>query len=70
MISGEQVGLISPDVAKALSTFPDVFVVDSSSVSLNPAFRDYNERSQRIEEVLKEWKLRGRFVALKGWRDE
>ncbi|CAB0009820.1 unnamed protein product [Nesidiocoris tenuis] len=66
MISGEQVGLISPDVAKALSTFPDVFVVDSSSVSLNPAFRDYNERSQRIEEVLKEWKLRGRFVALKG----
>uniref|UniRef100_A0A0A9WYM3 Nudix hydrolase domain-containing protein n=1 Tax=Lygus hesperus TaxID=30085 RepID=A0A0A9WYM3_LYGHE len=70
IVSGEQVGLISPDVAKALSTYPDVFVVNPSSVSLNPAFRDYNERSQRIEEVLMEWRQRGRFVALKGWRDE
>lgn len=39
-------------------------------IELNPAFRDYNERTQRVEEVLKELKDKDVFVALRGWRNE
>ncbi|XP_014258449.1 uncharacterized protein YJR142W [Cimex lectularius] len=70
VVGGEQVGLIGPDVSSALQDHPNVFHLDSHAVSLNPAFRDYKERSARMAEVLNQWRRAGRFEALNGWRDE
>lgn len=39
-------------------------------MQLNPAFRDYAERSARVEEVLREWRAGGKFITLRGWREE
>lgn len=47
-----------------------VFQVHPEYVQLNPAFRDYAERSARVDEVLREWKAGGKFVTLQGWREE
>lgn len=47
-----------------------VFQVQPEYVQLNPAFRDYAERSARVDEVLREWKAGGKFVTLRGWREE
>lgn len=41
-----------------------------NTVELNPAFRDYTERSEQVDRVLKEFRAQGMFVALKGWRNE
>jgi len=47
-----------------------VFQVHPEYVQLNPAFRDYTERSARVDEVLREWMAGGKFVTLRGWREE
>lgn len=39
-------------------------------VELNPAFRDYQERSVQVDKVLRELRAKNAFVTLKGWRDE
>lgn len=39
-------------------------------VELNPAFRDYNERTEQLEKVLRNLRSEGLFPALQGWRDE
>lgn len=39
-------------------------------VELNPAFRDYDERSERVDAVLRAFKADQTFVTLRGWRDE
>ena len=39
-------------------------------VELNPAFRDYTERSENVDKVLRQFKKDGTFVTLKGWREE
>jgi hypothetical protein len=53
-----------------LLRYPDVFHIQPDSVELNPAFRDYDERSSKVEAVLKECRSNNVFVALKGWREE
>jgi hypothetical protein len=70
VVNGEQVGLVRPDVAVQLARFPEVFLVGVNSVELNPAFRDYNERSDRVDSVLRNIRADNIFVALKGWREE
>ncbi|XP_050304771.1 uncharacterized protein LOC126742213 [Anthonomus grandis grandis] len=70
IVEGFQVGLISPKVMKHLINYPQVFHITNGCVELNPAFRDYNERSEKIDEVLKELREKNAFIALKGWRDE
>lgn len=47
-----------------------VFQVSPGCVELNPAFRDYEERSNKVDEVLKQLRAENAFIALKGWRDE
>ncbi|KAI8038157.1 hypothetical protein M5D96_008846 [Drosophila gunungcola] len=37
---------------------------------MNPAFRDYNERTEQMEKVLRNLRSEGLFPALQGWRDE
>ena len=63
-------GLVRQDVMKQLMRYPDVFHVQPDSVELNPAFRDYNERSSKIEAVLRECRSNNVFISLKGWREE
>ncbi|XP_015512510.2 uncharacterized protein [Neodiprion pinetum] len=70
VVDGQQVGLVRPNVMKELLSFPQVFQVQPEYVQLNPAFRDYAERSAKMEEVLKEWRDGGKFVTLRGWREE
>lgn len=53
-----------------LKYFSKVFQVHPEYVQLNPAFRDYAERSARVEEVLREWRAGGKFITLRGWREE
>ncbi|CAK9827668.1 Nudix hydrolase 20, chloroplastic [Anthophora retusa] len=70
VVDGQQVGLVRPDVMKELLNYPQVFQVHPEYVQLNPAFRDYAERSAKVEEVLREWRAGGKFVTLRGWREE
>lgn len=47
-----------------------VFHFTSKCIELNPAFRDYEERSSKIDDILKKLRADNVFIALKGWRDE
>lgn len=76
VVEGQQVGLISQNVLEQLLRYPEVFCIRDAEqgkqniVELNPAFRDYTERSEQVDRVLKEFRAQGMFVALKGWRNE
>lgn len=70
IVDGIQVGLVRATVMSELSRYPNVFIVNPNSVTLNPAFRDYDERSENVESVLKDMKDKKLFITLKGWRDE
>jgi hypothetical protein len=70
IVEGYQVGLVRPDVMLQLLRYPDVFHVQPDSVELNPAFRDYDERSSKVEAVLRECRSNNIFITLKGWREE
>lgn len=67
-------GVIRPDILKELLRHPEVFVIKDKEkdrvVELNPAFRDYNERSENVDEVLRQFRKEDVFITLKGWRDE
>lgn len=69
-----QVGVIRPDVLKELFKYPEVFVIRDKDktkvVELNPAFRDYNEKTQQVDALLRKFRQDDIFFALKGWRDE
>ncbi|CAH0727874.1 unnamed protein product, partial [Brenthis ino] len=70
LVAGHQVGLIRPDVLKHLQRFPEVFRITGKFVELNPAFRDYQERTSKVAEVLQSLRKENEICALKGWRDE
>ncbi|KAH8376868.1 hypothetical protein KR093_001795 [Drosophila rubida] len=76
LVGGQQVGLIKSDVYKQLLKYPEVFCIRDCEytkqglVELNPAFRDYNERTARLEKVLRDLRSEGLFSALQGWREE
>ncbi|XP_030377592.1 uncharacterized protein YJR142W [Scaptodrosophila lebanonensis] len=76
LVEGQQVGLIKSDVFKQLRKYPEVFCIrdcestNQGLVELNPAFRDYNERTAQLEKVLRSLRTDGIFSALHGWRDE
>ncbi|XP_062546890.1 uncharacterized protein LOC134212764 [Armigeres subalbatus] len=76
VIDGQQVGLISQNVMEQLLKYPEVFCIKDAEqgkqniVELNPAFRDYTERSEQVDRILQEFRSQGIFVALKGWRNE
>lgn len=76
VVDGQQVGLVSQNVMEQLLKYPEVFSIKDAEqgkqniVELNPAFRDYTERSEQVDRVLNEFRAKGMFVALKGWRNE
>lgn len=59
-----------PDILKNLLRYPEVFVIQPDCIELNPAFRDYDERTARMDRVLRECREKNEFVTLKGWREE
>lgn len=66
--------MIRPDVLKELFKFPELFVIKDNAkskvVELNPAFRDYDERTENVDRILRQFRKENVFLALKGWRDE
>nr|XP_013107327.1 unnamed protein product [Stomoxys calcitrans] len=76
LVEGQQVGLIKSDVIKQLNKYPEVFCIRDCEytkqgiVELNPAFRDYSERTEKLDQVLRELRSKGLFSALQGWREE
>ena len=74
IVDGQQVGVVWPDVLKQLFKYPEVFCIqdwaNTKVVELNPAFRDYNEKSENVDRVLRKFRSDGVFVTLKGWREE
>lgn len=74
IVDGKQVGVVRPDVLTQLAKYPEVFCLRRDDrheiVELNPAFRDYDERSERVDAILRAFKADQTFVTLKGWRDE
>lgn len=47
-----------------------VFSITGKYVELNPAFRDYKERTSKVADVLNHLREENEICALKGWRDE
>lgn len=74
VVDGQQVGVIRPNILMELLKFPEVFLIREQNmkkfVELNPAFRDYNERSEQVDRVLRQLRKDEVFITLKGWRDE
>nr|CAG4650170.1 EOG090X06MA [Sida crystallina] len=71
-VGDKQVGLVQPNIFEAIQRHPEAFVVDplSGSIWLHPSLKTYDERSERIDAVLRRWKDDSLFVTLKGWREE
>lgn len=73
-MDGLQVGIIRPDVLKELLNFPEVFSIKdedkSKLVELNPSFRNYKERTEQVDRILRQLRQNDVFLTLKGWRDE
>lgn len=51
------------------SDFSSIFP-QKGIIELNPAFRDYNERTSKVEQVLLELRDKDEFITLRGWRNE
>lgn len=47
-----------------------VFNITGTYVELNPAFRDYKERTSKVADMLLKLRKEDEIIALKGWRDE
>ncbi|KAG8182481.1 hypothetical protein JTE90_020399 [Oedothorax gibbosus] len=71
-IDGEQVGIIRPDIWRELLHYPGVFQYDPSQnrVNLNPDWKTYEDRSERMDALLKELRGKNVFSTLNGWRNE
>lgn len=71
-ICDQQVGIIRPDFWQHLSRYGHVFIHDTitDTVTLNPDWRTYDERSAKMENLLQELRRHNIFTTLTGWREE
>lgn len=71
-VGGELIGIIRSDIWKHLLHYSTVFQYDPrvQSVTLNPDWRTYDERSEKLDSVLRELRSKNIFSTLAGWRDE
>lgn len=67
MVDGGEVGLIGHALAGELGVFPDVFCNANDCVLLNARLRDFDGRTNAVNDVLLALRAQGRFP---GWRDE
>ncbi len=72
-------GFIRPDVLEYVRDHPDVFSIHQNSengdvikVELSPEFSTFEDRSEKMAEVLKKWRDEesDELITLQGWRDE
>ncbi|XKL61866.1 hypothetical protein PGB90_001699 [Kerria lacca] len=70
VVNRVQVGLIRSDILKFLLQYPDVFQFQSNHVLLNPALKNYVDRSKSVDAVLRDLRSQKVLSTLKGWRDE
>lgn len=76
LVDGVRVGTIPPFVLPHLSSHPDVFKVIKNDfgnidhVTLAPHLNTFENRSQKVEEVMQEFRKNDLFVTLRGWRNE
>lgn len=69
-MDGVQIGLVRPAVAQELLPYKDVFEINENEVSLVKHLDTYDNRSAAVEDVLKQLKIKNKFIALRGWRNE
>jgi 8-oxo-dGTP pyrophosphatase MutT (NUDIX family) len=71
VIDGFQIGLVDKGVEYEMYKYHNIFHIYSDVILLNPKFSTYEERSNVIELILREWRSRDLFPkALRGWREE
>ncbi|GFS77822.1 nudix hydrolase 24, chloroplastic [Nephila pilipes] len=71
-VGNEQVGIIRADIWKELLHYSTIFQFDQAhnKVVLNPEWRTYEERSEKIDRLLRELRMKDIFSTLAGWRNE
>lgn len=69
-IEEKQAGIIRPDILPHLQKYSDVFIISPSSVKLSDDLKTPKERSDKVEDVLKDLKKQNVLKQLNGWRNE
>ncbi|GBN58793.1 Nudix hydrolase 24, chloroplastic [Araneus ventricosus] len=71
-VGTEKVGIIRPDIWKELLHYSTIFQYDQAQnkVVLNPEWRTYDERSEKLDDLLRELRKKEIFSTLAGWRNE
>mgnify|MGYP001167012368 FL=1 len=67
---GHQIGLVSKNVENELLTFPQVFYIHPDQIEICPDLTDYEDITNKIENVLTSLRCQDKFSTLKGWRNE
>ncbi|HNB28542.1 MAG TPA: DUF4743 domain-containing protein [Alphaproteobacteria bacterium] len=67
VVADHHVGWVTPDFARELASFPNVFRLDDQSVILHDRFADAEDRSRAVADVLAALHARG---LVPGWRNE
>lgn len=69
-IEEKQAGIIRPDILPHLQKYSDVFIISPSGVKLSDDLKTPKERSDKVEDVLKDLKKQNVLKQLNGWRNE
>ena len=74
-VENNKIGYLRDDVIKEIKKFPDIFLFTKNNeckekVVLNSSLQTFEERSQKIAEILELWRDNSIFVTLNGWRNE
>lgn len=69
-VGSNQVGIIRPDILAHLQKYDDVFISSPHSLKLSDDLKTTKERSDRINQILRELREEQVLVTLKGWRNE
>lgn len=70
IVNGQEVGIITPNIAAVLNKYNECFICSDKKVTLNPIFKLPDERTKAVEKVLIDLRQKDLFQKLKGWRDE
>ena len=70
LCEGSTVGLVPPWVIIQLRKYPEVFCVTQDKILFTSNLKTPQERSKALDQVLRDFKERGTFLPLTGWREE
>ena len=70
-------GLLTKDVTESLKNYPDVFefrkadtIFNKEYVALCDKYSTFNQRTEAVEQVVKDLKKKNAHISLQGWRNE